>query len=142
AEMERAFKHSRKMGLEGIRCFVCAPLSNNPQSLNLEFVETEEGAQTEFSIGGGLQSYPGFVHGGILSAILDETMAYAGVFHYEYLPLTRRMSLSFRRAVEADKLYICRSKLLVVGKDGFTASAIISSPGRGNLLLAEGEFIL
>jgi acyl-coenzyme A thioesterase PaaI-like protein len=130
------------MGIEGVKCFVCAPKDLNPQSLNLEFIQTEKGAQTRFSLPEIYQSYPGFLHGGILAAILDETMAYAAVFRFEKFPLTRHMKLSFRRGVEAEGSFTCRSELLEWSESGFKARAAISREGRGNYILAEGEFAL
>ncbi len=140
--MGKSFKHSRHIGIESVDCFVCAPKKNNPKSLDLEFVETENGAETRFLLPSGFQSYPGFLHGGIVSAILDETMAYAGVFRYDKFPLTRRMSLSYRRGVEAEKEYVCRSELVEVGEAGFSARAVVSLAGRGSFVLSEGDFIL
>ncbi len=135
-------KHSRHIGLDDIECFVCAPEKNNARGLNLEFIQTADGAETRFSLPKAFQSYPGFLHGGIVSAVLDETMAYAGVFRYEKLPLTRRMTLSYRRGVEAGKEYLCRSQIIDEVEGGFKATAAVSLPGRGSFVLAEADFIL
>lgn len=136
------FKHSRHIGLDDIECFVCAPVENNPKGLNLEFIQTEKGAETRFTLPRSFQSYPGFLHGGIVSAVLDETMAYAGVFRFEKLPLTRRLTLSYRRGVEAGKEFVCRSQIVDASETGFTATGAILLPGRGTFVLAEADFIL
>ena len=136
------FKHSRRIGLDDIQCYVCAPRENNAHGLHLEFEQIENGAQTLFVLPTHFQSYPGFLHGGIVSAILDETMAYAGVFKFEKLPLTRKMTLSYRRGVEAGKEYLCRSEIVSFTDEGFSAKAAVSLPGRGSFVLAEADFIL
>lgn len=140
--MRTSFKHSRHIGIENVECFVCAPKENNPRSLNLEFTETETGAETRFVLPAAYQSYPGFLHGGIVSAILDEAMAYAGVFRFDKFPLTRRMSLSYRRGVESEKEYFCRSQIVASSESGFSARATISLPGRGTFVLSDAEFIM
>lgn len=53
-------------------CFVCG--LQNPCGLKLSFYEDAEEGQvrTEFTVPEEYQGYPGVVHGGIVSAILDE----------------------------------------------------------------------
>ncbi|MBY0369260.1 hypothetical protein K2X33_01145 [bacterium] len=136
------FKHSRHIGLDDIECFVCAPAANNPRGLDLSFVQTEHGAKTVFTLPTCFQSYPGFLHGGIVSCVIDETMAYAGVFRYQKLPLTRKMTLSYRRGVEAGKEFICESQITAESETGFSAKASVSLPGRGIFVLGEADFIL
>jgi acyl-coenzyme A thioesterase PaaI-like protein len=138
----KKLRHSREIGLDGIECFVCATRAANPQGLDLQFEETENGALTLFRLPQAFQSYPGFLHGGIVAAILDETMAYGGVFRYGCLPLTRKMTLSYRRGVDAEKEHRCESQIVSESEGAFTAKASVSLPGRGNLVLAEADFIL
>lgn len=138
----KKLRHSREIGLDGIECFVCGTQSANPRGLDLQFQETEEGASTLFHLPSVFQSYPGFVHGGIVAAILDETMAYGGVFRYGCLPLTRKMTVSYRRGVSADKEHRCESQIVAESEGAFSAKATVSLPGRGNLVLAEADFIL
>src|SRR5262249_5836403 len=77
-----------------------------------------------------------------VSAVLDETMAYAGVFRFERLPLTRRLSLSYRRGVESGVEYLCRSVITEFTEGTFKATGTISMPGRGNFVLGEADFVL
>jgi acyl-coenzyme A thioesterase PaaI-like protein len=140
--MSVTFKHSRHIGLDDIECFMCAPSENNPRGLHLEFTETPTGgAQTVFRLPSYLQSYPGFLHGGIVSSILDETMGYAGVFRWGSLPLTRKLTVSYRRPVEADKEYLCRAEIVKVTDEGYSSTSFISFPGRGKMVLAEADFV-
>ncbi len=140
--MSESFKHSRRIGLQGVKCFVCAPPENNPQGLHLEFEQTANGAKTLFTLPTAYQSYPGFLHGGIVSSVLDETMGYIAVFHWEKMPMTRKLNLSYRRGVEPGKTYLCEAELVTQTENGFTATGKISYPGRGVLVSAEAEFVL
>ena len=81
--------------LEGMNCFACAPKRLNALGLELIFEETEDGAATQFCLPLHFQSYPGFLHGGILATVLDETMAYAGVFKLHVLPFTTDFTTRF-----------------------------------------------
>jgi acyl-coenzyme A thioesterase PaaI-like protein len=140
--MQDGLKHSRHIGLDGIECFVCAAKEFNPSGLHLEFEQTAQGAITHFSLPALFQSYPGFLHGGIVACVLDETMAYAGVFRYGCLPLTRKMSLSYRRGVEAGREYVCESSIVSESENGFSAKASVSLKGRGAFVLSEAEFVM
>ncbi|MCL4561147.1 MAG: PaaI family thioesterase [Chloroflexi bacterium] len=54
-------------------CFVCG--RKNPLGLHLDFYELDSGAvQAEISVPDYYQGYPGVVHGGVLAAMLDETI--------------------------------------------------------------------
>src|SRR4051812_36474642 len=94
-ELQRSFEK-----LAGMNCFACAPPSLNPSGLNLIFEETAKGAATVLRLPKHFQSYPGFLHGGIISAVLDETLAYAGVFKLHVMPFTRRLELKYLRGVK------------------------------------------
>ncbi|MFO7743199.1 MAG: PaaI family thioesterase [Anaerolineae bacterium] len=80
-------------------CFVCG--RENPAGLRLEFYEDPEAHQVraEVTISDQYQGYPGVVHGGIVSAILDEVSGRAVMLQEgdERLMATLRMTVRFRR---------------------------------------------
>jgi len=57
-------------------CFACSP--NNPRGLRLNFVQNEQNEATaEWTPDKTLEGFPGIIHGGILTTVLDESMAKA-----------------------------------------------------------------
>ncbi len=58
-------------------CFACG--KDNPIGLKLEFQEEGDVVRSEFTPSELHEGWPGFVHGGILSTILDEAMGYATI---------------------------------------------------------------
>ncbi len=57
----------------GVRCFGCSP--RNRIGLALEMFRTDDGAlATDVTFADEYASYPGVVHGGIVSALVDEVM--------------------------------------------------------------------
>ncbi len=137
SEIQKAFE-----SLPGMNCFVCAPARLNPAGLNLVFEETADGSRTTFSLPATYQSYPGFLHGGILSAVLDETMAYVGVFKRRLLPFTKTLTLNYRQAVKAGEAHECTASLVEMREEGFSARGLIRNEKGRVVLTASAEFVL
>lgn len=56
------------------RCFGCGPV--NPHGLKLQFLRADDGAIVcETSISDDFCGHPGYLHGGIIATLLDETMS-------------------------------------------------------------------
>jgi len=58
-------------------CFACG--ANNPIGLHLEFTYGEGMAEARFTAERVYQGYPGIMHGGLVSTLLDEVMAHAAI---------------------------------------------------------------
>ncbi len=57
------------------RCFACG--RDNPDGLKLRVTRTEDGVETAFTIDERFAGWQGIVHGGIVTTVLDELMAWA-----------------------------------------------------------------
>lgn len=79
-------------------CFVCGP--ENPVGLKCEFIYDRENgsASTTVTFTEKYQGWDGVVHGGVLTAVLDDVMAHA-ILTTDHLALTTRMNVTFRKAV-------------------------------------------
>lgn len=62
-------------------CFACG--QDNPVGLKLKFVKNGDESRSEFIINENYEGWYGVIHGGIVSTILDEAMAYT------YFPQTK-----------------------------------------------------
>lgn len=84
---------------EGL-CFGCG--RNNPIGLKLSFTKDGDTCQAEFIPAEAHQGWPGLVHGGILTCLLDEAMSYAA--HFEGVTcLTASMQIRFRQPVKVEE---------------------------------------
>ncbi|HBT46873.1 MAG TPA: thioesterase [Peptococcaceae bacterium] len=76
-------------------CFGCSP--DNPLGLHLEFFAREDGCVgTRFTPGVFHQGYPGILHGGLVTTILDELMA-NHLARMGYWAVTARLEVRFRK---------------------------------------------
>ncbi|OTB08132.1 hypothetical protein M426DRAFT_317232 [Hypoxylon sp. CI-4A] len=62
------------------------------------------------------QSYPGIMHGGLYSVLMDEVMGTAANFQSEHGAFTVRFTTNYRRAVRTPQVVVIRGR--VVRKDG------------------------
>jgi uncharacterized protein (TIGR00369 family) len=88
-------------------CFVCGP--NNPEGLRVTFEpEGEKGCRANYRAKEEHCGWPGLLHGGVTSALLDEAVAYALYFHGLF-GVTARMETRFREPVAAGTPLVIRA---------------------------------
>lgn len=80
-------------------CFGCGSL--NPAGLHLKFYECagNKGVWAPFTPTEAFEGYGGMIHGGIISALLDEIMAWS-LYRTQVWAVTATMSTRFRKPVE------------------------------------------
>lgn len=92
------------------KCFVCG--KENPIGLKVDFYSPQEGiAEAKLKIASDYEGYPGVVHGGIISTLLDEAMAKA-VFGLGKAAFTANMSLKYRRQLSSDMPVILEGRVV------------------------------
>ena len=115
-------------------CFACGRA--NPHGLHLDFDVSRDRATTRFVAAREHTGYDGAVHGGIVSALLDETMGWA-IFHQGVWGVTGKLSVTFRRPVPVGE------ELIVTGEVTKDSRRAIETHGEirdaAGTLLAEAE---
>ncbi len=76
-------------------CMVCGQKEVNPSTLNLRFRVTQEGVETPFTACSHQEGYKGIVHGGIITALLDETIGWAVAVEREKYFVTGELTVRF-----------------------------------------------
>jgi acyl-coenzyme A thioesterase PaaI-like protein len=105
-------------------CFGCG--DDNPIGLHLRFAADGDSVKASFIPGADHQGFGGIVHGGIISAVLDEAMAWATA-HAGFWAMTGDMRVRFRRPLKIGEPTVVTARV---------------SGTRGRLVTTAGELVL
>jgi acyl-coenzyme A thioesterase PaaI-like protein len=103
-------------------CFACG--KDNPVGLKLKFVKDGDEARGEFTISELYQGWRGFVHGGIISTILDEAMAYT--YFPQIKGVTAKTEIRIRQPVPIGVPLVATGRLVKKTRKLLTAAATIT----------------
>lgn len=119
-------------------CIICG--LNNGSGIKAPFYNMEDGTvATRFQFRDIHQSYPGRVHGGLVTTMIDELAGRVlWVNHDDLLGVTMTLTTKFRKPIPYNVTLIGRGKMLSMTKHGFKAEcSIINEETRE--VLASGE---
>ncbi|HUQ41827.1 MAG TPA: PaaI family thioesterase, partial [Candidatus Limnocylindrales bacterium] len=115
-------------------CFACGRL--NPHGLHLDFEVVRDRAQARFVARQEHSGYAGSVHGGIVTALIDETMGWA-IFQEGVWGVTGRITVSFRKPVPVGEELLVTGEITKRTHRGIeTRGAITNAAGQ---VLADGQ---
>jgi uncharacterized protein (TIGR00369 family) len=121
------------------RCFGCGPA--NSAGLQLEFTDaSDNGVVCETAIPSSFESYPGYLHGGIIATLLDEAMSKA-VRAHGVSAMTRQMEVEFLRPVSSGKPIRLEGRVIRSEGRNFWVKATVSNSRGTALAQASGHFI-
>jgi uncharacterized protein (TIGR00369 family) len=90
-------------------CFVCGDA--NPRGLGVRFHREGEAVVARFVPGAEHEGYRGRVHGGVLSALLDEAMGWAPCVHKGRFCVAAELSVRFVRPASAGVPLLVRGEM-------------------------------
>lgn len=91
------------------QCFVCG--TANPHGLGATFFDDGTEVWTEVTPAVHHQSWPGVLHGGIVTAILDETIGRVAFLHDRWVQ-TARLEVRFKKPAPLGEPLVARGRLL------------------------------
>ncbi len=87
--------------IESSECFFCGP--KNPYGLNMKFYTDSEKGYTRVTIPAHLSGWNNIVHGGIVTAVIDEIMCWTSSYLLKKLVLTKSLKIDFIRPILTTK---------------------------------------
>lgn len=105
-------------------CFGCS--QKNPIGLKLRFAMDGDVCRSTFTAGAGHQGWTGYIHGGIISSLLDEVMA-QWIWLQNIPAMTAEITVRFSKAVPINVPLSLESR---------------RTGGKGKLHIMEGQIVL
>jgi acyl-coenzyme A thioesterase PaaI-like protein len=120
------------------RCFVCG--QRNPFGLHLVFRVEGDSVVADFQPREEHQGFPGVVHGGIVAAVLDESLGRTSLLgeHPEWT-MTGRLEVRYRRYVPYGPLLRVRARLTMERRSAMQATGKLTLSDDESAVLAEAQ---
>ena len=83
------------------KCFACG--KDNPESLKMKFYTDEESVFSRLTVPENKRGWDQLVHGGIISTILDEIMAWTAMYMMKDVVMTKNLAVKYLRPVYIEK---------------------------------------
>lgn len=110
--------------LKNPACVVCG--QENPCGLHLEFQTDGHVSMANWKTSAGWESFRGVIHGGVISAVLDEAMSQA-IIAAGYKALTAEMRIRFRKKVSVNDVLCVRGWVVGVQKRKIVTEGSLTS---------------
>jgi acyl-coenzyme A thioesterase PaaI-like protein len=112
-------------------CFACGTTNLHGLQLDLNF--DGETCWTELRLRPDFEGWQGIAHGGIVTTLLDEVMAWA-IAAYNVWAVTAKMTVEFRDAVQVGTLIRAEGRVLENRRRAYTTEATLTDVDSGKLL--------
>lgn len=127
------------LGQPRFRCFGCSP--HNPIGLGLALYRRPDGRIAgACTLSERYASYPGVVHGGVVSALADEVMGNAVAVLRHRLAYCTTLRTRMLAPVRTGRRYLTVATLLAAGPDGFRVEADVLDPDGVSYVMASGTY--
>lgn len=129
----------RDFTFEPHRCFACGEL--NEHGLHLDLHVDDQGCWTELVLDERFQGWEGVAHGGIVSTILDEVMAWS-VIGRDTWGVTARIAVEFKRPVPVGRRIRGEGRVTEDRRRLFrTAGSLVDAATGETLATGEATFV-
>jgi uncharacterized protein (TIGR00369 family) len=126
-------------------CFACGP--GNEHGLKMRFTRDDERVRSELAIPAHLRGWGNIAHGGIVSTILDEVMAWAALHLMRKFILTKQMKVTFAKPVLIETRLVAEARVIqpkdercvIMGGEITDKSGTIYARGQGEYALFERD---
>jgi uncharacterized protein (TIGR00369 family) len=135
-----SYKSNDRVYLPNSRsCFVCG--EENIAGLQLRFFVEGDKVKTWFQPKPHHCGYPNVLHGGVVAALLDETIAWAANRALSRMTMTAELKLRYRKPVPGDRPMLVVAEITKAGRRiAYGNGAILDEAGE-EFARAEGSFI-
>jgi acyl-coenzyme A thioesterase PaaI-like protein len=127
--------------IEGYDCFGCG--TNNPIGLRMIFYRQGDAVCSDVILNRHHVGWQNMAHGGIISTLLDEVMAWTVIYRKRSFSVTRRMTVRYQAPVPVDVPLTVRGAIAEECAAGTCRTSGLLLDGEGKTLATgEAEFVL
>jgi acyl-coenzyme A thioesterase PaaI-like protein len=127
--------------LEASDCFGCG--TRNPIGLRMIFYRQGNAICSDVMLTRDHVGWQNMAHGGIISTLLDEVMAWAVIYLRKAVPVTRKMTVRYRAPVPVEIPLTVRGTIAPEGKSRTCRTSGVLLDGQAKTLAtSEAEFVL
>ncbi len=122
-------------------CFVCG--RENPAGTDVTFTVTEDGVECVYKTEKKHNGYKGIIHGGVMAALLDESMGWAASLHKKAMCVTGELKIRYKVPLPVDTKVTIKgvvSSRQDKGRDYCKVYGQIKDPSGKIYAKAEGKF--
>jgi acyl-coenzyme A thioesterase PaaI-like protein len=135
---DAAARHAKHAGYHP-GCFVCSP--SNPRGLRVRFEPASDGSvRGRFDCERFFEGYPHIIHGGVLTALLDEAMLHC-LLARDLPAVTVDLSVQFRHPVTAAGHAAVRARVVECSPPLYHLTAEVTQAGQVKTR-ARGRFVV
>jgi len=120
------------------RCFVCG--DENESGLKVKFLEENGKVKAEYVASDKFQGYKDILHGGIISALLDEVMVKA-VLAKGVLAVTCEMSIEFSQPVKTGEKLFLEGEIVKDKEKIFWTKGKVTKTDNTLVALGSGKYV-
>lgn len=117
-------------------CLLCG--KNNPIGLKLEFTYSDQMASCMWLADPRFEGYPDIIHGGIVTALMDEAMAKT-MLHQHITAVTTDIQVKFKKPMKVSETYLIKGQLIEQKKRICLCKAWISLLSDPDEIIAQSE---
>ncbi|MGI8754653.1 MAG: PaaI family thioesterase [Acidimicrobiales bacterium] len=126
-------------------CFVCE--AKNEAGLRIAFFHDEEAdaVAARFTLGDAFSGAPTYAHGGVVLAVLDESMAWAAIAVAHRWAVTGETTTRFEAPVRVDRTYTVTARITAgpaEGSSSLAAAAEITGEDGTRCATAQATFVV
>ena len=119
-------------------CFACG--SRNSSGLRLRFKHDQDRIVTEYVPTPNHQGFPGYLHGGVISTLLDEVMSRVSLLDNRWT-MTARMDVRYRKPILMHQHVKAYAKLRNEHRGVFEVTGWVELPDGSTAAEAKGTFV-
>ncbi len=121
-------------------CFVCG--DDNPIGLAMKFKGKDKSIESKFTLKPEYCGYKNIVHGGIISAILDEGMGWTGWLTFKKYYLTLEIKIRLKTPVRPGVNYTLQTTMLKQKGRIFFAEGFLIDPNGVVVVEGKGKYFI